>query len=201
MNAKTQAEVGTIEMQMGAISANDYLAATNRNPVPGGDIRILPMNMHLIGPDGEIMTTKQAEPAAEPSEIAPEPDEEMPDPDAEANARAVFDAAILHSYRKITTTIKKEIHRKNADRFCRWWDTKQRGFAADMLTAIDAAGRVFCHVTRSDVDGCLSGVQAETVDMLVSRIETALETSRPEELAENVRAICDDDSILELCEV
>jgi HK97 family phage portal protein len=50
---------------MGVLCINEIRALENMNPVPGGDIRYIPMNMAPLGPDGPVLPSQQ--PAAPPA--------------------------------------------------------------------------------------------------------------------------------------
>lgn len=68
---------------MGVLCINEIRALENMNPVPGGDIRYIPMNMAPLGPDGPVLPSSQpgVSPAAEdPSLPAPGQQPALPAP-------------------------------------------------------------------------------------------------------------------------
>jgi len=102
LDPQTAASIGQTEVEMGAMSPNEYLISRGRNPRPGGDYYITPMNM-----DKEI-------PGSTPSAETPV------DVPTEFDIKDAVKAA--NAARKVANHLRKEVKRKQANRFVNWVD-------------------------------------------------------------------------------
>ena len=114
-NPRTAAENGKEESSFGAITVNEYRAATNRNPVAGGDMRTIPMNQFLIDENGKVIVPAKPNPSADKKTR-----ETML-----ANSEQILKSSIAENVKRIGQALKKEVKRKSATRFCSWWDFKR----------------------------------------------------------------------------
>ena len=104
LDRKAQAEIAKIEFEMGALSPNEYRAATNRNPREDGrgDMYVEPNANHVVS-DGDSM----------------EEDAEQPD-GLEVATRLLTDG-IRNWKRSLSQVIESNWKRKTSGKFARWF--------------------------------------------------------------------------------
>lgn len=102
LDPKTRAEVGKIEQEAGFTNANEYRRAKNQNPRPNGEKFWEPNANHVLD-SGEESTETES--------------------DAVDTARMVLREQGLVWIDKTLAKISKECQRKNANRFCNWFDS------------------------------------------------------------------------------
>ena len=170
VSPREQADIASIEMANGCLTANEYRAATNRNPLPGGagDLISVPMNMHLITPDGVDLNVWQPEQPAEPpkEEEPAESVEEPIDEAATAAARAVMVEADERATRSLLVAIKKEVNRKKPDRFLAWFDSKRDDLLGGLTAAIGPAQTVYASLSRRSLETIREERTGEAVAVL-----------------------------------
>ncbi len=67
----TRAQAYNTLVQMGAMMPNEVRERENLDPVPGGDVLLLPLNMQQIRPDGTVVASGEPEPARAAPWLAP----------------------------------------------------------------------------------------------------------------------------------
>ena len=112
-DAKTRHETYAIGRQNGYYSANDVLEMENRNPIDGGDVYLVPLNMVPAGQIGQTQPTQ--EPAqADRAQIAPETVETRAKRSAASRTRLVsefvpvFTEIMQRSVRREVTDVKRQ---------------------------------------------------------------------------------------------
>lgn len=71
----------SIALDRGVFTRNEVRAMENRNPIPGGDLAMVPMNMVIIGEDGKVVQSTVPEP--EPEAPVEDPAADHPKNDGE----------------------------------------------------------------------------------------------------------------------
>ena len=184
---KTQAEVATIEHSMGALSADEYRAATNRNPLPGnaGKIITVPMNMHLITPDGTELNVYSPDEVDEVDEV----DDTAPAvSEAVEAARQIMLADTDRATKAMLVAVKREATRKKPDRFVTWYENKRQELIDKHQATRQASQHVFAALSGLDVDE-LAEVRNEQTAGLIRQIDQAAGLPG-EQIQSAITAIC-----------
>lgn len=181
VDPKAQAEIAALEITHGLTTANEYRGATGRNPIVGGDIVTVPMNMHLLTEEGERLNVWTPD---EPAE-----DEPVEEPvEAIDAARQVLKEADDRASRLLRMSIKKEATRKKPDRFLAWFDNKRDDLLDSLTSAILPSLTVYASLTRGDLEELKKERREEAVDLL-DGIDLA-GNLQPEEMVAKVIEIC-----------